>query len=262
MRYLRIWRRFFVMALMELMEYRTGFTLSVLEGMGQLALLVVMYLVFYRFTDEIAGWTEAEALLLLGIFWTFDGVWGFQFADGIGRLPSLIRKGDLDFLLLRPVQSQFLVTCWRGIGMRAPTKIASGVFVVVYAGNAAGVQWSATAIAEAGAFALCGLAILYGLRFALSTLCFWVLQISELYELSHNLYTTARFPVTYFGEPVRSVLTCVIPAAFVSTFPAQALLGTVEHGWLPVGLVLAAGALAGTHLLWIRAVRHYSSASS
>jgi ABC-2 type transport system permease protein len=262
MRYWRIWRRFVAMAMMQLLEYRASFALAVLDSVAQLGLLVLTYLVLYRFTADVAGWNRAEALLLLGIFWLVDGVWTFQFAGTIGSLPGLIQRGDLDFLLLRPVSAQFLVVCWRGVNLKALSRSVSGLLLVVYAAGQAGVRWSLLGVAEAVLLALCGLVVLYAIRFATAVCTFWVLQVSELYELFHILYGTARFPVSYFREPVRSVLTYVIPAAFVATFPAQALLGTVDHRLLLVGPALAGAACLGTHVLWRFAVRHYSSASS
>ncbi|MDQ3699783.1 MAG: ABC-2 family transporter protein [Chloroflexota bacterium] len=262
LRYWRIWRRFVGLAVAQLLEYRANALLSLLDTAAQLGLLVVVYLIFYRFTDDVAGWSRAESLVLLGVFWTFDGVWGFQFSRSLPGLSALIKQGDLDFVLLRPVSSQFLVTCWRGVNVKEATKVVQGVLLTAYAGRVAGVEWSATGVLAAGLFGLCGLALLYALRFAIATCTFWVLQVSELYELFGALFSTARFPVTYFREPVRSVLTYVVPVAFATTFPAQALLGTADMRLLPVGVLLAGAALLATNRFWHYAVRYYSSASS
>jgi ABC-2 type transport system permease protein len=109
-------------------------------------------------------------------------------------------------------------------------------------------------------FGASGLAALYALRLAVVTCSFWVLRVDELYELFEGVFETARFPVTYFREPVRGLLTYVVPLAFATTFPTEALLGRADYRLLPAGLALAAGALLAAHLLWGRAVRHYSSA--
>ena len=260
--YWRVWRRFLILAAARLLEYRVSFLFSLLDTAAQLALLVVTYLVLYRFTPELAGWSRADALVLLGVYWIFDGVWSFQLSRNLARVSQLIRRGNLDFLLLRPLPPPFLVACWQGMDLQQLGKIAQGFLLTAYAGHTAGVVWSAGHILGAVAFGLCGLARLYALRFAIATCTFWVMQTDALYELFYSLFSAARFPVTYFREPVRGVLTYVVPVAFASTFPAQALLGRADYRLLPIGLVLSAAALLAATRFWHHAIRAYTSASS
>jgi len=256
----RVWRRFLSLAVARLLEYRAGFVVSLLESAAELVLLVVTYLLFYRFADEVAGWSRADALVLLGVYWVFDGVWSFQLAGNLAGLARLVRLGELDFLLLRPLPAPFLVACWQGVDLRQVAKVVQGVLLTVYAGQAAGVVWSAADVLGACLFALCGLALLYAVRFAIATCTFWVMQTDELYELFYSLFDAARFPVTFFREPVRGLLTYVVPVAFATTFPAQALLGRADYRLLPVGLLLSAAALFAAGRFWRFAVRAYSSA--
>jgi ABC-2 type transport system permease protein len=257
-----MWRRFVAMALAQLMEYRANFLLSVFESTAELVLLVVAYLVFYQFADDVAGWTREQALLLLGVYWLFDAVWSFQFARGLAGLSGLIRTGDLDFVLLRPVAAQFLVVCWRILDVKQVTKVVQCLLLILYAAHQAGVVWSAERVGVAFLFACCGFALLYAVRLAIAVCSFWVLQTDALYELYYALFDAARFPVAYFREPVRGLLTYVVPVAFATTFPTQALLGTADYRLLPAGVALAAAALFAVNRLWRSALRSYSSASS
>ena len=76
LRYARVWGRFFVAALMREVEYRGNTALMVLSELGEAGLELATYLLFYRFADRVAGWTADEALLLLGVFWIYEGIWG------------------------------------------------------------------------------------------------------------------------------------------------------------------------------------------
>ncbi|HEU5315424.1 MAG TPA: ABC-2 family transporter protein [Chloroflexota bacterium] len=259
MKYLRLWRRFFRLALMRQTEYRANLALALVRSFSELALLVVTYVVFYRFADEVAGWTADEALLLLGVYWIFDGVWTALFTSGLTRLAALIQYGELDLVLLRPASSQFLVSC-RLVNVYELLKVVTGVAVVVYAGGRAGVVWSPVAVSSALVVGACGLAVMYALRFCVVACTFWVIQISELYTLVSTFHSAARFPVQFFQRPVRDVLTYVIPVAFATTFPAQALLGEADPWLVPTGIALAAGALFVTNGFWRFALRHYTSA--
>lgn len=261
MRYLRLWRRALVVALMRMAEDRVHTALVVLGGLGEQALLLVAYVVFYRFTDEIAGWTAAEALLLLGIFWIFDGVWSSFIGGSLRLLPEEIRSGGLDGILLRPVNTQFLISC-HVAEVYELAKVVTGLAVVVHAGTRAGVAWSPGAVLAAAGIGASGLALLYALRFCIAAGTFWAMRVGELYGLFSELFWAGRYPVDYFPRPMREVLTYVIPVAFTTTFPAQALLGTADLRLLPAGLACAAAMLVASHVVWRVGLRRYASASS
>jgi len=261
MRYLRLWRRFAIIAFVRETEYRANFLIGVGEGIVQLALAVFTFLLLYRFTDTVAGWSRAQVLLLVGIYRIADGIIGLQIAPNMLAISGYIRRGEMDFLLLRPVSSQFL-TSLRTLELPEAVNALIGLALTIYAGNAAGVHWSALNVAAALTFGVCGLIVLYALWFATVTLSFWLAQVDTLDTLFYSLFETARYPVSFFKGVIRALLTFAVPVAFATTFPAQALLGRADPRLLPLGLALATGALVVTHLFWRYAVRHYSSASS
>ncbi len=261
MRYVRLWRRFAIIAFVREAEYRANFLIGVGEGVVQLALAVVTFLLLYRFTNTVAGWTQAQVLVLVGVYRIVDGLVGLQIAPNMLAISGYIRRGEMDFLLLRPVSGQFLVSL-RMLELPEAVNVTIGLALTVYAGNLAHVQWSVANVAAALIFGLCGLAVLYALWFLTVTLSFWLVQVDSLDTLFYSLFETARYPVSFFKGLVRALLTFAVPVAFATTFPAQALLGNADPRLLPVGLVLAGCALAATRLFWTYAVRRYSSASS
>jgi ABC-2 type transport system permease protein len=84
-RYLRLWRRFVIMAFVREAEYRVNFAVSVLEGIAQLALALLTFALLYRYTDTVAGWSADEALMLVGVYRAMDGLLALQVA------PNMIR---------------------------------------------------------------------------------------------------------------------------------------------------------------------------
>lgn len=260
-RHLRVWRQFVVMAFVREAEYWVNFFVNVFDGVAQLALAVATFLLIYQYTDEIAGWSRAEALLLVGIYRAVAGLIGLLIEANMMAIPGYIREGEMDFHLLRPVSSQFLVSL-RRLRLDEAVNMAIGLGLAIYAGNQAGVRWSALGVLEAAAFMLCGVVLLYALWFGTVTLSFWLVQVDTLDQLFFGLFETARYPVTFFKGAVRALLTFAVPVAFATTFPTQALLGQADRRLLPVGLALAALALLGARAFWNYAVRHYSSASS
>ena len=69
-----------------------------------------------------------------------------------------------------------------------------------------------------------------------------------------------RFRDWFVTFPVRRKSSFVVPVAFATTFPAEALLGVGDARLLPVGFALAAATLYASHRFWLVAVRRYASA--
>ncbi len=260
-RYARLWWRFVLMAFVREMEYRVNFLVGVLEGIAQLALAVLTFALLYSYTDEIAGWSQAEALMLVGIYRVADGLLALQVRPNMFRIPEYVARGDLDFYLLRPVSSQFLVSL-RWLRLPEVVNVLIGLALAVYAGERAGVDWSAASVLSATVLVACSLVILYAIWFASVTLSLWLVKLDQHAWIFYAGWETARYPVSYFKGLVRTLLTFVFPVAFATTFPTEALLGRFDSRLLLVGVALAAGSLFLTHRFWTYALRHYSSASS
>ena len=257
----RLWRRFAALSFAREAEYRANFLVNVGEAAIQVTLAVLTLLLLYRYTDQIAGWSQAEVLMLAGVYRMVEGLIALQIAPNMLAISGAIRRGDMDFLLLRPVPSQFLVST----RLMAPPELANvliGLGLAAYAGQLAGVALDARRLAMAACFLLCGLLLLYALWFGTVTLSFWLVQVDTLDQLFYGFFEAARYPVTFFKGLVRALLTFVVPVAFATTFPTEALLGEADWRMLVAGVGLTALALAGTNRFWRYSVRHYSSASS
>jgi viologen exporter family transport system permease protein len=182
-------------------------------------------------------------------------------APNMVAIGSAIRRGDMDYVLLRPVSSQFLVST-RILALSECANVVIGIGITGYAVNAAGVRVSVGGVLEAGLLLLCGVLVLYAVWFAIMTCSFWLIQINTLDVLFFAVFEAARYPVAYFRGAMRALLTFVVPVAFATTFPVEALLGRADPRLVPLGLGLMAASLVLTHLFWNVAVRSYSSASS
>ncbi|MBA3947004.1 MAG: ABC-2 family transporter protein [Herpetosiphonaceae bacterium] len=258
--YLRLWRQFVVTAFVREAEYRFNLLVGVGEGLAQLALAVLTFLLLYQYTDAVAGWSRAQVLMLVGVYRIVDALINLQIAPNLTSIAGYIQRGEMDFLLLRPVESQFLVSL-RKLELAEAGNMVSGLALLIYAGNQAHVHWSVANGVEAVAFAICGVLLLYAVWFLTVTLSFWLVKVG-MDELFYGMFDTGRYPVSFFKGIVRTVLTFAIPVAFATTFPTQSLLGVVDHRLLLVGCALAAVGLVASHLFWNYAVQHYSSASS
>jgi ABC-2 type transport system permease protein len=257
--HLRLWWQFVLTDAMLLVEYRANFAFGIARQIASLALTVFGFGLLYERTDEVAGWSRAEILVLVGIFWTFNALWD-MLLDGLTEVSRDVRTGTMDFVLLRPVSAQFLLSL-RRVWLLDGLNVVLGLGLVVYAGNLAGVSWSPWNAALAALLCLCGLITIYALRFMLVTCAIWLVSVQNLHDLLHPVFQVGQYPVAFFKGWVRVVLTFVVPVAFATTFPAQALLGTLEPRLIPIGPLLAGAALYASHRFWRFAIRHYTSAT-
>ncbi|HET6319189.1 MAG TPA: ABC-2 family transporter protein [Chloroflexota bacterium] len=258
--HVRLWRQFVLTDAMLLVEYRASFVFGVARQVASLALTVFGFGLLYQYTDEIAGWSRAELLVLLGVFWIFNALWDLLL-DGLTRLSNDVRHGTLDFILLRPVSAQFLISL-RQVGLLEILNVLLGIGLVAYAGNLAGIEWSVGGVALATLLGLSGLVGIYALRFMIVTCAIWLVSVQNLHDILHPVFQMGQYPVTFFKGWVRLVLTFVVPVAFATTFPAQALLGTLDLRLIPVAPAVAAATLYASHRFWHFALRHYTSATS
>ncbi len=260
MPYFRLYRQFAATALVREAEYRFNFVVGMGQGLAQLTLAVLTFLLVYQYTDAVAGWSRAQVLMLVGIYRIVDALINLLIAPNLTSISGYIQRGEMDFLLLQPVESQFLVSL-RKLELAEAGNVLTGLVLLIYAGNQAHVRWSFVRATEAAAFAFCGVLLLYAVWFLMVTLSFWLVKVG-MDDLFYGVFDTARYPVSFFKGIIRTLLTFAIPVAFATTFPTQSLLGVVDHRLLLVGGVLAIVALVASHVFWNYAVQHYSSASS
>lgn len=259
--YMRVWWRCVAMALMRDTAYRFSFVLRVGEGVLQVFVAAFTVVLIYQFTDSVAGWGRADVLLVLGIYRVVEGLVRCQFAPNLWNVPGMIRRGEMDAVLLRPVSSRFLVSTYT-LDLPELANVLIGAGLVLYAGQAAGVAWNALEVGAALLFGACGLTLLYAVWLACVTLAFWLIDTGPLSQVLETLRGAGRYPVAFFPGPARLFFTAVFPVAFATTFPASALRGQIDWRLLLVGVSTAALSLLATGRFWQFALRHYSSASS
>lgn len=261
MRYLRLLNIFYRNTLINEMEYRVKFLSNILLSLFWLFWAAVSVRVYFLHTEVIAGWSYLELLMVMGLFFLMNGVRQMVFEENLGRLSEYVRLGTLDFILTKPVDSQFLVSL-RYIGVFNWGDPLLGLGLVIYALVRLGLTPSLEQVTLFIVLVLAGLVLLYSFNLILQTTTIWLVNIQEADSLLQGLLETGRFPVNFFRGWIRIFLTAVFPIAFMTTFPVQALLGRLES-WVALTAVgLAAAAFLGASLFWRFGLRYYVGASS
>lgn len=256
--YLRVLGRFLKANLMAALEYRADFVANAVVAVASALWTLAALQVFFMHRPRLGGWRYEEALIVAGLFIAFEGVMAALFRPNLEDIPEAIRQGTLDFVLLRPLDSQFLVSFQR-LQFWHLTDILLGFGVVAWALLRLG--WPPPGrLLLFGAMLLSGLVIFYSLLMILITLAFWFVEVGNIMELIYTFFEAGRFPVTAFPSWVRIVLTFIVPIAFITTVPAQAALGWLRPSGAAAGALIAAFLFFLSHAFWRYALRHYTSA--
>src|SRR6185437_8513390 len=96
-----------------------------------LGILLAFYATVFGMTNTIAEWNRPQYLFFVGAFFTLNGIIETFFLENCNDFAELVRTGDLDFLLLKPIDEQFLVTCRRVDWGTGPNVLMGAALMVV-----------------------------------------------------------------------------------------------------------------------------------
>ena len=258
-RYLRVLRLFWGAALAAEMEYRVNFILAALSSLGNLAGSIFGLYLFYRTGYNFAGWNWEAALVILGIFTLLQGFSATFLAPNLNRIVRHVQEGTLDFILLKPIRSQFWLSS-NTVSLWGVPDLIFGLIVIGYAGGRLGLGIQNYLI---GIIPISfGLVVLYSLWFMLGATSIWFVKIYNVTEVLRGLLEAGRYPMVAYPTAFRFFFTFIVPVAFLTTIPAQAMLGRSEIVWVVAAAILALILFLISTWFWRFALRFYTSASS
>jgi viologen exporter family transport system permease protein len=249
------------MSAVTAMQYRSDFIVKGLMSFLWLGVTLVPLVSVFQQRAVVRGWTFPEALVVVGCFALMKGILEGAVSPSLTSVVEHVRKGTLDFLLLKPVDAQFLVSTARIEPWRV-MDLVGGVGVLVYAFHALGRIPAPAHVALAAALMVVGVMVLYALWILVVSAAFWVVKVDNLSYLFGSLFDAGRWPIAVFRGALWFAFTFVFPLALMTSYPAMALIGRLSPA---TALAAAAGGLTFASLarmVWQRALGFYTSASS
>jgi len=243
------------------LQYRLEFVVEGALSVLWVGVTLVPVLVVFGQRPVVGGWSFPEMLLVLGWFVALKGFLEGAVSPSLLNVIEHVRKGTLDFVLLKPADAQLLVS----IAKIEPWKIvdlAGAVAIFVYSFHQLGRGPSPGHVAAALAMLVAALLVLYSIAILVVSIAFIAVRVDNLLYLFQSVFDVARWPSTVFRGALAVVFTYVLPLALMTTYPALALLGKLTPA-------TAFGALGGTiafaafaRLAWRASIGRYTSASS
>lgn len=243
------------------MQYRGDFLIEGIISLFWTATALAPLFVVYRERQSIAGWSFGEALLVIGWFTLLQGILEGAINPSLTGVVEHIRKGTLDFVLLKPADAQFLVSTARFLPWRS-INVLAGLGLFAYGFHLIGRPPSVVGVLASLVLLGTSVLLLYSLWILTVAAAFYVVKVDNLTYFFTSIFDAARWPASVFRGVLAFVFTFVIPLAVMTTYPAEAMLGRLPWMslvWAVVGSMLFAFL---SRRVWLHSIGHYTSASS
>ena len=260
-RYGRLLGVFLKMSLMSQLEYRANFAAGVAVETGWMLIKLLYVAVVYRAGTNIGVLTPDHILLFIGVYVLLTGVYMLYYGNFTG-LSTMVREGQLDMYMVKPVSLQFLVTLQKlDISLLLPD-LAAGVIMIVIGWQRAGLPVTAGAIAGFIFFLLCGCLLTYSLFLLPNLLAFWTTATQGLGEMTAALWDFNNMPQMIYGKWMQRIGTFILPIFVITNFPGLFLMGELSPAMRAWGVLSPVLAFIITRIVWKKAIKTYTSAST
>ena len=264
----RYWRLFVAFARFGLateMAFRVNFLVKLLVEILWLGILLVFYWKLFENTNSIGGWSRSEYFFFVGCHYALAGIVETFFLSNCIEFAELVRSGDLDTYLLKPIDEQFLISC-RWIDWSTLPNILQGVAIMAIALAVMGWTFDPLRFVLFLVVFACGCALAYSFLLMLSSTAVWLVRNQNLMELWWLFTTLMRYPRAIYegpwAKPFGLFFTFVVPVLIVVNVPADTLIKAFEPWFISWTAIAAVVMLAASRQFFFYSLGRYRSASS
>lgn len=258
-KYFKVLILFWQTAILGELEYRLNFAIAALTSILNLIGSIFGLFLFYNNNYQFNGWSWEQALIVLGIFTLLQGISATFLIPNLSRIVRQVQLGTLDFVLLKPISSQFWLS-FRAISLWGITDIIFGILLIFYAGIKLKITLSSYLISLIPISF--GVIILYSIWFMMGATSIWFVKIYNITEVLKGFLEAGRYPIIAYPAVYRLFFTFIIPVTFLTTIPAETLLGRSSFLTIFLSGILAFCLLTFSRYFWKFALKYYTSASS
>lgn len=243
------------------LAYRTDAIVNILVNLMWLGWELLSLSILFSNTSSLAGWSLGELVLLLGMFRLVNTFMAALVWPNTEKFNTSVRDGSLDYTLLNPVNSLFLISFSRIVFWRV-WDLALTIVLLVIGATLTNLTATPLSLLSFLILAASGAVILYSLWIVLISATFWFTKFDNNVTILQALVDTGRYPAAVYPFWLRLIVTFVVPIALATTIPVQALRGELT-GWQVLGFVgVAIVCVLVSSRIWQAGIQRYSGASS
>lgn len=243
------------------MEFRFDFFFRFIMDCFFYALSIAFFEVLFLHTESLAGWQRPEVLLFVSGGLLIDAIYMTFIARSTWELPRMVNRGELDFQLIRPVNSLFF-TMTRHFEFASFLNILVALAIMFYAGSLFTDPITLSQILGFIVLLFNGLLLIVSLRMFTILPVFWTHSELGFHMLFMSLEQIAERPEVIFRGATHLIFTTVLPFLIITSFPARWFFGELSVIEFFYGLGLSIFFFLVITYIWERGLKVYSSASS
>lgn len=256
-KYLKVYRRMLKNSFMRDMEYRADFFIVLAHLIVYVFFNVAFYRVIFNNVNSIEGWSFSQMIVLVGTFMIIDSLFMTFMLANFGDFNSLIRLGELDHYLVKPVDVQFMATLKIAM-LKELSSFVIGIFVVSYGLSAMHFYPTFWGLLIYAFLIGVSMIIIYSFGLILASLIFIFEKIEEVHEVIISFVQFAKIPDVYRG-PIKIVFMLFAPVVFASFVPVGILFGKVPILFLVYYLAITVIFFTLSRLIWKLLLKGYKS---
>ena len=260
-KYLKVYSNFLYTSLASELEYKTNILIDLITAVLSLVGSIFLLSIFFQNTKSVGGWEFEQALIIQGIYTVLNGITNTWFNPNLTEIVKYIREGTLDFVLLKPIDSQFYISL-KKIAPSGFLEILLGFSLLLYSIKLNDININLIFLIICLTTILSSIFILYSLWFLISTTTIWFVKTWNATEVLRSFLYIGRFPLNSFSFSIRIFFSIFIPIAFITSIPSELILGLAPMWKILLEIFVSGIFLIVSRRFWIYALRFYSSASS
>ena len=261
-RYFKIWMAFFRNTLSRDMEYKMNFVFEIFIDAIYYGSLFFFFKIIFQFTDQLGDFNQDAIMIFLVTMYIADSLYVLFLGGNVFEINNNVKSGDLDFILLKPINSQFFISC-RYVNTHAIISIFILTMLLIkltytYHGN---ILLITNFIFYMLSLVL-GMFIFYSFEFMIACLSFWFRNFSYAGWLAGELIKYSRRPDSIYNRWFRKILLTIFPMAMICSVPSRILIFGLDIKLFVLQFFISAVFLWLTTMIWKKGLLRYESASS
>jgi len=271
--YLRVFLTFARNSLVRDMMFPANFIIETISSFGWVMMNIGFYLLIFEYTDQIgagdSAWDKYQFFVFISTSMFINSIVQMLFMTNADEFSELIRTGGLDFALLKPIDTQFLVSLRRIEWASLANFVVAAALMAYALPRVEGNELTVWCVVLYLVYVVGGIGILYSLTIVLAAASVWLGRNTSIYDFWFYITTFSRYPMEIYQGPVGNWLqrgfTFVLPILIVVNVPARMLAKPLrpEYAYLAIFAIVATIlSLAASRWVFQRSLLSYRSASS
>lgn len=243
------------------LEFRANIFLKIFTDVIWYVAQISVFEVLFRHATNLSGWTLETTRIFLGVLFLSDAIYMFLFHENLDKLSDRVSKGELDLILAKPVNSQFMLSLYR-----MNTAYVFNMLLVfawlIYCLNQLPGSFPFTGLLALFILLPASVMIVYAMRMFFCTLAIIFVRADNIVYFWYQLYRLATRPDGIYPNWLRYAILFVLPLGLIASIPTRLLVFEESLWWIVWTYLVAFFINYLCHRFWNYALTKYSSASS